>query len=59
MVDEAQQPWAGETYEIVTPDGKTLRGALDEHGMARVETETPGDCQIRFPKLDAAAWERT
>jgi len=58
MVDEAGQPWPREPYEIVAPDGKVKPGRLDSNGQARVWLANPGLCQIRFPKLDPAAWGR-
>lgn len=59
LVDEASQPCVGESYEIKTPDGKTIRGTLDRDGRAHVALADPGACEVTFPKLDAAAWEET
>ena len=58
MVDEADQPWAGEPYEIKTPSGKIRKGTLDAKGFAHISGLEPGTCQICFPYLDEAAWER-
>ena len=59
MVDEMGRPWANEAYEIVAPDGETIRrGTLDRSGQAHVYVADPGECRIRFPELDAAAWTR-
>ncbi len=59
LVDEAGQPVPNERYEITMPDGTTIAtGSLDENGLARVAVSEPGTCQINFPALDAAAWER-
>lgn len=59
LVDEEGQPWPNEEYEIKAPDGETIhRGRLDSRGMAHVQLKEPGTCQICFPNLDAAAWER-
>jgi Rhs element Vgr protein len=59
LVDESGQPVPGEAYEITAPDGKTIRrGSLDQNGQAHVMIPDPGNCQISFPNLDAAAWER-
>jgi hypothetical protein len=59
MVDEKGQPWANEEYEIVAPNGKTVHeGTLDEKGQAHVALAEPGMCQVQFPRLDAAAWEK-
>ena len=58
MIDEANQPCAGERYEIQLPNGKIRRGSLDANGHARLDGIQPGTCQVRFPRLDSAAWER-
>jgi uncharacterized protein involved in type VI secretion and phage assembly len=58
LVDDEDQPVAGERYEITTPDGKIKRGTTDTKGRAREEGIQPGQCQIRFPRLDAEAWQR-
>lgn len=58
LVDEADQPVPGERYELTLPDGKIRKGTLDANGLARVEGLPPGNCQISFPRLDLAAWER-
>jgi type VI secretion system secreted protein VgrG len=59
LVDEAGQPWPNEPYEVVCPDGTVVNGTLDANGQAHVAVETDGACDIRFPKLDMAAWERS
>ncbi len=59
LVDEAGQPVPGERYEIIAPDGETIRrGGLDELGQAHVMIPEQGDCQISFPNLDMTAWAR-
>jgi type VI secretion system secreted protein VgrG len=58
LVDDLGQPCPGEAFRIRTPDGKQIDGTLDEKGLARVALRDPGQCQISFPNLDAAAWER-
>jgi type VI secretion system secreted protein VgrG len=58
LVDEADQPCAGEAYEMELEDGKVRRGTLDANGLARQENLKPGTVKVRFPRLDAAAWER-
>ncbi len=58
LLDEADQPVAGESYEITLPDGSVTTGTLDEKGFARVDGIDPGDCQITFPNLDKEAWEK-
>jgi hypothetical protein len=58
MVDEADQPCAGERYEMELEDGKIRDGSLDANGLARQENLKPGSVKVRFPRLDAEAWER-
>lgn len=58
MVDEADEPVAGERYRVECADGSIVEGTLDQNGFARVEGIEPGTCRIRFPRLDTEAWER-
>ena len=56
LVDEAGDPVVGERYEITTPDEQVKTGSTDATGKAKVSGIPPGDCQIKFPDLDAEAW---
>ena len=59
LVDESGQPVPGETYEIIGPDGTTVRrGSLNSNGQASVILPTEGGCQICLTNPDADAWER-
>jgi type VI secretion system secreted protein VgrG len=58
LVDEEDQPVAGEKYEITLPDGRVAKGTTDQNGLARIEGIDPGNCQVSFPKLDKDAWEK-
>ncbi|MBK9118710.1 MAG: type VI secretion system tip protein VgrG [Phycisphaerales bacterium] len=58
LVDELGQPRPAEEFVVVEPDGTEHTGATNVKGLARVALREPGACQISFPKLDAAAWER-
>lgn len=59
LVDEAGEPVPNENYEVLDADGEVLRkGALDEQGRGRVVVPEAGSYNVRFPKLDADAWER-
>ena len=58
LVDEEDEPVAGERYEIALPDGSVKKGTLDQNGFARVEGIDPGNCQVTFPGLDKDAWEK-
>jgi hypothetical protein len=54
--DGSPVPW--ERYRITLPDGEIRSGFLDAEGKARIEhIEQPGQCQVTFPDLDAAAWD--
>jgi type VI secretion system secreted protein VgrG len=57
MLDEEDNPVAGESYEVVEADGTTHTGTLDEKGKARVSLLKPGSCKVSFPRLDQGAWE--
>lgn len=62
LVDEANQPVAGEPFVLTLPPGERtheIRNSLDARGMYKVEgLRQAGACEIRFPELDLAAWER-
>ena len=57
LVDEADQPVAGERYKVTLPDGSVAEGTLDEKGLAKIKEIEPGSCKITFPDLDKDAWE--
>lgn len=57
LVDEAGNPVPGEAYKVVTSDGRTASGTLDEKGEAEVKGIEPGNCKVTFPNLDKDAWE--
>ena len=58
LVDEANEPVAGEAYEITLPDGTTTKGTLDGKGLARIDGIDPGTCKVTFPNLDKEAWKK-
>ncbi|HAV64562.1 MAG TPA: hypothetical protein DCY13_19615 [Verrucomicrobiales bacterium] len=58
LLDEDNEPVAGEAYRVKLPDGETVaEGTLDEKGRARVEGFEPGQCEVTFPNLDKSVWE--
>ena len=57
FLDEAGTPVPGERYKIKLPNGKFVRGTLDENGFARVEGIPPGSCEVTFTRYDESAWE--
>jgi type VI secretion system secreted protein VgrG len=58
LVDQDDQPVAGERYRITLPGGSVEQGNLDQNGYARVDGIEPGTCEITFPDLDRDAWVR-
>jgi len=61
LVDEEDNPVAGERYAITLPDGKTIaQGTTGPDGKAtvRLRKDQAGTCKITFPKLDKDAWEK-
>jgi len=58
LVDDEGQPAAGEHYRVRLPDGSVAEGLLGFDGILRLEGIDPGDCEVSFPELDAASWER-
>jgi hypothetical protein len=57
LVDMFGEPVRGASYAIVTADGTVASGQTDAAGLARIEGIPSGDARIRFPDLDAEAWE--
>jgi hypothetical protein len=57
LVDEAGQPVSGVRFQIRAPDGRVIENVLDEDGMGGAIEIPKGQCTIRFPDLDGAAWE--
>ncbi|GJQ30603.1 MAG: hypothetical protein HBSAPP03_24870 [Phycisphaerae bacterium] len=58
LLDDDDQPIAGEVYRVTTPDGKVRSGTLNDKGFARVEGVKKGQCKVTFPRLDEAAWRK-
>ena len=59
LLDEVGNPIPKERYELKLPDGGVKSGTLDFRGRARADGITvPGACLVKFPNLDADAWER-
>ncbi len=58
LIGEDGEPVPWEEYRVELPDGKIVKGFLDEKGMARVENiASPGPCKVSFEDLDQEAWE--
>ena len=58
LVDEAGKPVPGAAVKITLPDGETVAsGSTNEKGLYKVSNIDPGNCEIRFPDYDDAAWE--
>lgn len=52
LLDYDDEPVAGQPYELVTPDGKTISGRLDGAGCAYVDLDVGGECKVAFLGLD-------
>lgn len=48
---------AGERYIVVTPDGGSRDGFLDQNGRAKLDGIEPGTCKVSFPDIDGKAWD--
>jgi hypothetical protein len=58
LVGEDSKPIPSARYQVRLPDGKVVDGYLDREGFARLDGLTAaGQCQVRFPELDAEAWD--
>ena len=59
LVGEDDKPIPGEAYRVKLPDGTTVSGHLDNEGFARLDQlDEQGECEVCFPNLDKAAWEK-
>jgi hypothetical protein len=59
LVGDDGSPIAGERVTIMPANGEIRRLLTDDTGRVRIEGLAPGvDCEIGFPDLDGAAWER-
>ncbi len=59
LLDEDDNPVAGERYRVTLPDGQTVsEGTTDNDGYAKVSSIDPGNCKITFPELDGRSWEK-
>jgi hypothetical protein len=56
LVDSTGKPVPGAAYEVIMPDGAIRSGKLNGKGSARYDQIPAGQCQVRFPKLDAKEW---
>jgi type VI secretion system secreted protein VgrG len=57
LVDEEGKPVPRVRYQIEASDGTVTEGMLDGDGMGGRPELAGGQCTVRFPDLDAAAWE--
>jgi hypothetical protein len=57
LLDDDDQPVAGEAYELTLPDGAVRSGTLDGDGRATERGIDAGTCTVKFPGLDADSWE--
>ena len=58
LLDEEGQPVPYERYWISLPDGAVREGMLDGNGRAHFGDLDPGQCEVRFPRLDDEAVAR-
>ena len=59
LIDDADQPVAGEKVMVTLPDGKVYTGRTGPDGVLKVTgVEKGADCKITFPDLDQEAWEK-
>jgi len=59
LIDDADQPVAGEKVMVTLPDGKVYSGRTGPDGVLKVTGVEPNaNCKITFPDLDKEAWEK-
>lgn len=58
VIGEDDAGIAGVRCEVTLPDGKVIQKTTSRDGLVRIEgIASAGDCTVRFPELDAEAWE--
>jgi hypothetical protein len=57
LVDENNNPIAGQAYEIKLPDGSVVSGVTNRAGRARYDGIPTGQCKVRFPEIDGNEWQ--
>lgn len=55
LLDEEGAPVSGAAYWVKLPDGEVREGRLGSTGRVYFGDLDPGQCEIRWPELDAAA----
>jgi uncharacterized Zn-binding protein involved in type VI secretion len=56
LVDDDGLPVPGEAFVVTTADGRSIEGALDANGHARLDGLEPGSYRVDFPRLDGRSW---
>jgi hypothetical protein len=51
LLDDCGAPVPDEPYVLELPDGRRLRGRLDQRGAARVDGIPRGTCVVKFPRV--------
>ncbi len=59
LVDQNNQPMAGEPYRVRLPDQSIMTGKLDEEGKVRFDGIAPGQASICFTNIDEREWRPT
>ena len=59
LIDQKGRPVAGESYEIVLPDGLSRSGRLDDEGRAEHRGIPSGECDVTFPRLSKKLWGKS
>jgi len=52
FVDAGMEPMPDIDYSVRLADGQVKSGKTNKEGLARFDEIQPGDCEVRFPKID-------
>jgi hypothetical protein len=58
LTDADDHPIAGQSFELVLPDGRTIRPKTNCNGTLRIESVPEGICDFTVSELDEHVWKR-
>jgi len=56
LTDTEGNPMPNEPYQLKLPDGRIVKGRLDNEGKARHDGIQEGNCEVCYPDIDENDW---